>query len=228
VEVINAGVNGYNTAQEIALLRRVGLRMQPDLVILGFTPNDIMTADEGKAMLHWPVLKETLARSALYQFAAPRVKALVLRGAGRAYTDTLSMFIRGDSGLKSRAEVIATGFGELARLGATHGFRPMVLLFPFAQQVHPAAEIRWPPAPIAMAADGNGIPLLDLLPAYLAAEQRGDSLFLDEPTRHPNPYGQHLAAREVYEFVRDHGLMPPCVFESGALAGSGRRIAGTR
>ena len=39
-EVWNLGVPGYNTAQELAYLDEVGPRYQPDLVIVGFFPND--------------------------------------------------------------------------------------------------------------------------------------------------------------------------------------------
>jgi hypothetical protein len=39
-EVWNLGVPGYNTAQELAYLHEAGPRYQPDLVIVGFYPND--------------------------------------------------------------------------------------------------------------------------------------------------------------------------------------------
>lgn len=39
-EVWNLGVPGYNTAQELAYLREVGPSYRPDLVVVGFFPND--------------------------------------------------------------------------------------------------------------------------------------------------------------------------------------------
>ncbi|MDO8680052.1 MAG: GDSL-type esterase/lipase family protein [Acidobacteriota bacterium] len=39
-EVWNLGVPGYNTGQELEYLREVGERYRPDLVIVGFYPND--------------------------------------------------------------------------------------------------------------------------------------------------------------------------------------------
>lgn len=43
VEVINTGVPGYNTLQEITHLRRFGLQFQPDLVLLGlFVTGDVI------------------------------------------------------------------------------------------------------------------------------------------------------------------------------------------
>ena len=42
VEVINAGMNGYTTWNELQWFRRRGALFQPDLVILQFCPNDIV------------------------------------------------------------------------------------------------------------------------------------------------------------------------------------------
>jgi lysophospholipase L1-like esterase len=41
VEVINAGIPGYTTYQELEFLKLYGLDMQPDLVVLGFVFNDL-------------------------------------------------------------------------------------------------------------------------------------------------------------------------------------------
>lgn len=41
VEVINAGVSGYGTAEEILLWDRLGEALRPDLVVVGFYPNDV-------------------------------------------------------------------------------------------------------------------------------------------------------------------------------------------
>ena len=41
VEVINAGISGYTTYQELEFLKLYGLDMQPDLVVLGFVFNDL-------------------------------------------------------------------------------------------------------------------------------------------------------------------------------------------
>lgn len=41
VEVVNAGVPGYNTGQEAAYLRARGLRHRPDCVMVLFIPNDL-------------------------------------------------------------------------------------------------------------------------------------------------------------------------------------------
>ena len=40
-EVINAGVSGFSTAEELIYLREEGLRFQPDVVVMGFYINDL-------------------------------------------------------------------------------------------------------------------------------------------------------------------------------------------
>src|SRR5262249_45066251 len=53
-QVWNAGVPGYNTSQELAQLLDVGLRFQPDLVVVGFYENDVIA----NAPLRTPSLPE--------------------------------------------------------------------------------------------------------------------------------------------------------------------------
>jgi hypothetical protein len=48
-EVINAGVSGYGTAQELVMLRSVGWSYEPDVVVLSFYMNDVGDNDDGYA-----------------------------------------------------------------------------------------------------------------------------------------------------------------------------------
>jgi hypothetical protein len=41
VEVINSGVSGFSTAEELVFLQQEGLRFRPDVVIVGFFANDL-------------------------------------------------------------------------------------------------------------------------------------------------------------------------------------------
>ncbi len=40
-EIVNAGIPGYTTYQELEFLKIYGLEMNPDMVILGFVFNDV-------------------------------------------------------------------------------------------------------------------------------------------------------------------------------------------
>ncbi len=39
-EIINLAIPGYNTVQELILLKEWGFTYRPDLIIVGFAPND--------------------------------------------------------------------------------------------------------------------------------------------------------------------------------------------
>jgi lysophospholipase L1-like esterase len=58
VEIINAGVPGYTTYQELEFLKIYGLDMKPDLVILGFVFND----------LYYPYLHSGVGKNKLLEF----------------------------------------------------------------------------------------------------------------------------------------------------------------
>ncbi len=46
-EVLNAGVPGYNNGNQLAFLEKYGAALEPDMVILGFYHNDILTNNTG-------------------------------------------------------------------------------------------------------------------------------------------------------------------------------------
>jgi len=81
-QVWNLGVPGYATSQELAYLNRVGKRYQPDLVIVGFYPNDLV----GNELPHTPSLARRAASRAqsamqrwLYSYEFYKRAALTLR-----------------------------------------------------------------------------------------------------------------------------------------------------
>jgi lysophospholipase L1-like esterase len=210
VQVVNGGVNGYNTEQEVAFVQQLGLQLEPDLVIIGFNPNDIMEAAEGKTMLRYPALKKALGRSAVYQFFVPRLKSVVLRRAGEQYDSTIAKFIAGDPSVADRGERVRRVIDSLADVGKKGDFRLAVAVFPFADQVYGAPMRHWPPEIFDRLEAASGIPVLDLLPAFRAAARQGQDLFLNEPTHHPNPSGLHIVATELHHFLEARGLLPTC------------------
>ena len=72
IEVINAGVRGYGTDQELLYLKNRGLALQPDVVVLGFVPaNDL----ENNVTVH---TAGRLFSKPYFEFA--ETGALILRG----------------------------------------------------------------------------------------------------------------------------------------------------
>ena len=49
-EVLNTGVSGFSTAEELAYLENEGLRYSPDVIVVGFFANDY--SDNARADLY--------------------------------------------------------------------------------------------------------------------------------------------------------------------------------
>jgi hypothetical protein len=90
-EVINFGVNGYNTAQELATFREVAAAFHPDLVIVAYVLND---ADPEIRFGGPPAARESRSlldsahvfvkdRSVFYRYLAPRVGSVLSALGGR-------------------------------------------------------------------------------------------------------------------------------------------------
>lgn len=125
VEVINFGVSGYNTGQEVALLEDRGLRLSPDLVVLQYSLNDVEEVNGGivarlreleeeGAAVDRNLLQPWLSRSALYRLVAARRLA---PARDRALADLAS-------------DTVAESFRRLASLASDHGFAVFVAVFP--------------------------------------------------------------------------------------------------
>ena len=72
VEVINLGVSGYGTAEELIMLREFGLRFDPDVVIVGHYQNDL--ADNVRSNLYGLDESGELIRVAASYLPAVRIR----------------------------------------------------------------------------------------------------------------------------------------------------------
>ncbi len=106
IEVINLSVPGYNTLQELAQLREVGLGLHPDLVVVGFfyndvelTPRQLARLDPGSAAgtssgaadMRSSINRAITAlkgSSLLFAYLSPRIGAVFRRFGGKGFGQT--------------------------------------------------------------------------------------------------------------------------------------------
>jgi lysophospholipase L1-like esterase len=220
-EVINAGIPGYTTYQELEFLRIYGLGMEPDLVVLCFVFNDVYFP-----YLHKPTAETALGsepshhlhhfdtRSFPGSLVARSYFAHLLHFAGeragrRLFNRPRFQFQkRGDfylawkeHGWDHTERLLATMRQELADLG----IGLMVVAFPIRDQVEGAPLERdrdyvlYPQRRLETTCDRLAIPMLDLTPALV--EAGGTALFAD--TLHLNPSGNDVVAEVVTEHLVD-------------------------
>jgi len=134
-EVMNFGVEGYNTQQEVETLRDRGLAYSPDLVILAYVLNDrtwpahhlyveMLEREYRTRSVSFTRISPVLARSALYRFLRFGVLDRFFPGAvgSDARVKELVDLVQKDS--------VEEYFGVLADLSKPRGFDVLVVVFP--------------------------------------------------------------------------------------------------
>jgi len=235
VEVINAGVSRYGTDNSLLFLESEGLIYEPEIVIYAFYPNDVtdnihndlFELVDNQLIRHRKVISfndrlrlELYDYSHTYRFAL----AFSLR-LGQAADETLIDTKWGKISPIYRAELHAEEQYAweltarlLERMSSSvmeSGARLVVVCLPedfqsqdrLWQQVEQSAEnlLRDAPNRMLAAALPDGVPYLDLLPAFLAAQ---DQVLYYEKDHHFNPAGQTFAAGQIAAFLTTEGLIP--------------------
>jgi lysophospholipase L1-like esterase len=132
VEVIGAGMTGYNTRSEVELLRTKLLKYAPDLVVVVFVDNDFQSLNdfvpgvslERPGPLEWLVVRSALVRTVAvatgwYTFGAEAGRDFLAERQQRA----LEAEGRSDS-------AVDDGLAELVTLSRTHHFGVFVVIWP--------------------------------------------------------------------------------------------------
>ncbi|MEZ4330525.1 MAG: GDSL-type esterase/lipase family protein [Myxococcota bacterium] len=224
-QVINAGVAGYNTTQELVFLLTDGVRYEPDLITLGFYWNDLLgngqplpevdgpirrdiarkeeSNDPGHLLPAW--IRDRLRQSLVLYLGVTRGKNLVAAlGAPESEIVGIQRAI-----LAGDAEALAPYWratGErlraIARAARERGIPVVLVSFPMENHV------RQPdPSPVYGEAlrrewQETGFPIVDLEGPYRASIAEGANPYLPYDL-HPGPLGMEIASDEIYqELVR--------------------------
>jgi len=193
-EVYNMGVDGYNTLQEVELVKSRALHFQPDLIIIGYVLNDTQIgADAGL----WWYFNRSHFRTVDY---------LKLRWLTFQYT-----YLKGQ-------DFIDECFGELAKIVKPSNIPVVVTIFPVFTGIETqvVAEngmlvsrerylFRFEHKRIAELARKHGFWTLDLLESF---EEAGLALHGNDEL-HPNMQGHNLAANILAEFIQKNFLSQP-------------------
>jgi len=209
VEVINAGVSGYGTWQELRWLQETGLPLEPDVVIVQAHLND--AADNLWGTLGWQQGSDSwLVRTSMLARLVSRVSSARQVGSGDAPCVT-DWKVDADQVCWQRTEEL---LNEIERAASERGAALVLMPSPMRWQVD--AEVRDPRAWVdatryqdVLAGYGrqHGWIVVDPLAAIRAATSTNDkSLFLD--VGHPDEAGQRVLAQELYSALSQGGLLP--------------------
>ena len=223
-EVINCGVTGYNTFQELVFLKEKGITYQPDLVIVGFCPNDIMEpailkntgfVKPKKAInvsLKNPIqfLKSLYFRleiflqenSHLYKFLYIRIKRMELEPDDKQlkmhYNAVLHRY-----GNKTEVARLVSQLYQLITFTRKNNCEIVIVYFPYKMELDTMVSGKQKPRElINKCCNPQNIPLLDLTETFLEKiKKESVELYLPGDITHLNEKGCEVVAESVYQFL---------------------------
>ena len=193
-EVLNFGVGGYATRDEIAALETKALPLDPDLVIIDYHPNG--PEAEPIQPLH-QVFKETLwweRWNLLRAWAAMRREVGIKTHGGHQY-----FWLHSEDG--PHWPEFLKAYDKAQRLCAERGLQVVIAGFPSYGK-----RVEWEPYPFAelipkvrAAAETRGFTFVDILPVYKASGLKIPDIAVDD--EHPGAVGLDLAAAELERVI---------------------------
>ena len=199
-EVINLAVSGYNTQQEVEMLKAKGLQYHPDLVLLAYTlsSREHIDGDILKTLLEEEQQKKGgvsdarvdaspyLMWSALYRLV--RFRVLAHRQPPPADPQKYLEMVSGDT--------VAEYFGELEGLAHTHRFDVLVAVVPRFVRNFRHYRFGDQHAYARSLATQHGFGFVDLLGAFTQCRNAGgEPIELDN--FHPSAAGHRCAAEAL-------------------------------
>jgi hypothetical protein len=209
-------VSRFFPEPERVLLEKLGIDYHPDLVLVGFTANDVFdtclgpdaiaVAADGSLMTS-PASELGPAGAALYEHShAARIvlRAWVSRNFLRRCPYGPGVY-RDGGPLEPAWRAVETELGRMAAIAKGAGARLVVVNIPDAPPW--SALHRYPGARLGAWAARSGAGFVDALPAMEAAAARGERLYYPKDP-HCTPQGYAVLADTVAAYLVGEGLVP--------------------
>ncbi len=196
IQVLNAGIAGYNIEDELSYFRDKGQALTPDVVILGFFPNDIPDLRPSGRLGSRPaaenvgVVRRFLEDHVALYRVADRIKSRVLIAIARSQIDDETreqanrssqdiLYVHPDlPAYHTYYERYETMLRDLiAEVNAANS-RLVIVAIPEYLQIPADAYPDHPQRFVQAIADDTDTPYLDLLPAFRAAGEIDDLYLL--------------------------------------------------
>jgi lysophospholipase L1-like esterase len=229
LDVVNIAVPGYDTRQEVALLRRNLSRLEPNLVLVGLYSNDIPDSledgdggttvaagggDTGRVLQMNPVptgwWSIQLRKSRATYTIGRALRRFAKQGEWGMSRFTMELDIlegRNTDQLDAAWDRVEKQLGQLRELATAHGFSVGVVVLPPREQVvglysHARYQDR-----VRSIAEPLGFFVIDPLPVLTASRERKDRLYVPYDRNHPSEAGHRLIAQAIVDDLNRNGRL---------------------
>jgi hypothetical protein len=213
IEVMNFGVNGYDTLDVALLVNDVVLGFEPDLVIYGYVLNDISreeidALDDRVRFARLPIVRLSPLR--IVRLAGRRIEAAI---ADQAMMAAYRRLYRSGEQWGAATEMI----GFMRESVEASGARFAMVLFPdLGGWTGRGYRLRWIHEQLDSFLEGAGIEHIDLADAFPGPDKR--RYWVDPSDPHPNAEAHRIIAARLGELLPTADGVPPAV-ERGSHPG---------
>ena len=218
--VINMGVRAYSTNNELALLKKTGLPLDPDHVIVFFFINDFDQVDIASrynnfAGFDWYAFdfsdKPTdriIQRWKLLQLARSSAALMWIYDIYKGWTskdNNINRILSGrkDDALQGSFEVTSKLLEEFRSLSHSHGFRLTLAVIPVAAQINNEYQNQLYQTALKNYADEVHMDYLDLLPAFRKYYELNNHLPVIAFDGHYDADGHVVMADSVFKHLKE-------------------------
>jgi lysophospholipase L1-like esterase len=207
--VLNSGVLGYNTAQEAEFLRLKGVTVKPDLIIVGYCLNDTAPLSLSTArMLHVYNVSANrfneffMEHSATYFYITKFFhKHIAKKLLSEKDTDT---FFTNRVSKEDEYLQVGDALRKICTIARGMSCPVILAVFPTEQQFDSKPVSFKPQIRLKTVVKDINLYWLDLASSYGA--HISETLFLNDKA-HPNPRGHYLVARDIFQLIKEKGLL---------------------
>lgn len=200
VQVLNLGVGGYSSQDQVAVLRHKGMQWDPALIIIGYVLND-PEVDPIQPLARYYQEPEWWQYSNLLRLGA-RLKyewAVKTLGGG----DYIEYLYAPD---REKWSSVLTAFSEIERIAKENGVPVLLVVFPLTivndWSNYPYRRLH---SQVVKAGTASGFYTIDLYDTY--SEHAPAELTVAEKDAHPSSLGHRLAAKAIYKVIQEFDLL---------------------
>ncbi len=205
-EVMNFGLPGRDTKGELEILKNNALKYNPDLIVIGYLPNDMKNVDKEIKEYEWKEIKLPFhfwLRNYfyLYFFLETQYNKILEKF---NYKETYYSYLTKVLNSKVNKEYNKQFFREISEISKEKGMKVLVVVFPM---IYNLQNYSYTEADnfVKGAADENDFYFLDLLDTY--KKYKESELVLSRFDAHPNEFAHKLAADAIYEKLKEENLI---------------------
>lgn len=203
-EVMNFGIMGLSTNEEIELIKSKALKYSPDIIILGYVANDFVSVDGRKYKEHVTIFPGGLwIRNFLFSYAIFELKFNRILENLNLKDNNLEIY---NQKLNSTVnlEYNRLLFKELKNIAIANNFSVLVVNFPafYNLEEYPLLELN---NFVEKSTTENELNYLDLLGPYSRFEE--SELIVNNYDSHPNEYALKIAVDEILEKLKNDNLV---------------------